>query len=744
MKKSLLFAVSALVLAGCSNDDALNNEFPVEGELLPINFSTGTKGAVTRADKTGKDAADLLGNNFVVEGVKGDGTTGTVVFDHYNVNYVEGTAGSTESNTTDWEYVGQDVNQLTEVAAQAVKYWDFSQAQYDFIAFSKGLNTEDVHTIFSKVDATKLGSTDAAYTAKGTVTQLMNCYIANLETVKKADYQTAIVTPKFRNMGAKVRVAFYETVPGYSIKDLKFYTDAEPITSSTVTTAAATLFTAGKELPGGTGTVSVSFPTVGDETNLDNNQAHILFVADDPDAKVSTLAFGGLNYIMGKELAEKSDAKYLGRASSEATYAGTSADAAYQFVLPTGTGHALNLRVSYTLEPIDGGPELIYVTGASAIVPAAYTNWQPNYAYTYIFKISKDTNGSTDGPDGPVGLFPITFDAVVMDDVEGGVQETITKVATPSITTYQQGIVVTENDEYNAGNIYTVVEDGRQLYSAADKCNTVGFVQLFTAGIEAGALQTINETTVDNCFNNGTWAGNAVSVTDANGKTLSLNKVTAAADFYVTDKIPAADAPHGVDVSVSAAVINATAPNTYVFQTLTLPAVYTAASGKYHEGVTYYSDQLGTLATGYAASTKLSDFYILLSPATDAEYAATAEPAGAKFHWTDGIKYFSRTGTGTTGDPYVYTEVTGLSDGASVEGLYRLVNPAKAAQYQKTTDDYYDAADTDYDLHPFYKKVGDAFVMVESTELTVGDNITTAYTLTSKAKYGYKVIKVVE
>ena len=226
MKKSLLFAASALVLAGCSNDEVLSPQGTVVDGPVAIRVSTGTKGTVTRADKTGQDAAELLGNNFVVEGIKGDGSSKTEVIDHYNVNYVYGTGGSTESNTPAWEYVGQDINQLTTVIAQAIKYWDFSQPQYDFIAFSKGKNTEAIDEYFSRADASKLGTTDAVYTVKGSVDALKGCYIADLVTVKKADYEDAIVTPKFRNMGAKVRVAFYETVPGYSVKNVKFYNAA--------------------------------------------------------------------------------------------------------------------------------------------------------------------------------------------------------------------------------------------------------------------------------------------------------------------------------------------------------------------------------------------------------------------------------------------------------------------------------------------------------------------------------------
>ena len=61
----------------------------------------------------------------------------------------------------------------------------------------------------------------------------MISYSATIQTSIQYQRQTKYnqaVTLTFRNMAAKVRVALYETVPGYSIKNVKFYTAeaAEP------------------------------------------------------------------------------------------------------------------------------------------------------------------------------------------------------------------------------------------------------------------------------------------------------------------------------------------------------------------------------------------------------------------------------------------------------------------------------------------------------------------------------------
>lgn len=151
MNKLFIAAASALALASCSSDDFLGEIQGNEqnGATSAINFG-GDTGKITRATSNGSDAADLLENNFVVVGFKGNKTDAAnnevYAFDHYNVNFKNGSAFSTESNRAGWEYVNQDMKvkgadkSLAQSGAsqQTIKYWDHSCASYDFIAFSMG------------------------------------------------------------------------------------------------------------------------------------------------------------------------------------------------------------------------------------------------------------------------------------------------------------------------------------------------------------------------------------------------------------------------------------------------------------------------------------------------------------------------------------------------------------------------------------------------------------------------------
>lgn len=471
MKKTYLFvAAAALLFVGCASDEYLPGEAPVQNTNGAILFSS-KKAAMTRADYYGKDAADLLNSKFVVEGTKGQSATPDykLVFDSYLVEYAEGTAGNTTTNTHDWEYVGKSLPTTNwgsnAIAAQTIKYWDYSTDQYDFLAYSLG------NSAVAKASAVNFSTLKTqAYTLTGTASELGKCYITDLVTVEKAKKEYGnVVTLKFRNFDAKIRLAMYETIPGYAVKDVVFYTDAT-LSTGAGTNKDATLYGAANCITtAGEYAVCVPTPSKTGETRTDKNKAHV---------KLNTATTSASYVQMGELTGQYVPAEYgltsnsyLGRTSNTATYAlGDGVGAKYYVqVLPHEDGNVLNLHVDYTLESIDGSGEEIKVVGATAQVPATYTQWKSNYAYTYLFKISDRSNGYTSGtegtdptdPDNPAGLYPITFDAVVINSVDDNVQETITTIGQLSTTTYAKGVNPTDNDEYVAGsNIYISVMDG--------------------------------------------------------------------------------------------------------------------------------------------------------------------------------------------------------------------------------------------------------------------------------------------
>lgn len=416
-------AIAALAFASCANDDFLgevpgNTPSAVNGK--EISFS-GEAGKMSRANKDNAEAAKALNYKFVVYGTKttsGATPSTQTVFDHYNVEWP--TTGS-----TGWDYIGKTKNTLNTTAdKQSKKYWDFSATKYNFVAFSFGTATQG--TGENEVEASKVSNNDAgySYTLTGKISELAKCYVANLEEATPTNYAVAnkSVSLTFRSLGTKVNLGLYETIDGYSVKDVKFYksaTDNEPTTTPTLYANSATL-------PKGTDKEKVTITFNTDKTPKvtwtelnTSNTAKPKGTRGENDgtsegstvtttAKTTYITFGELQKVAA-ESKEETGNNYIGRTNSQNASKPTTPIA----VLPCEAG-ALTLKVDYTLVSTDGSGETINVKGATATIPTTNTNWASNKIYTYIFKISDKTNGST--ADGHQGLYPITFDAVVTEN----------------------------------------------------------------------------------------------------------------------------------------------------------------------------------------------------------------------------------------------------------------------------------------------------------------------------------------
>lgn len=587
MKKYIFLAASVLTLASCTSDDFLGDtpgSTPTSANSA-IKFD-GNAGKISRANKTGKDAADLLDNNFVVVGFKNsDPNTQTLVFDHYNVNYGDKTATSTASNTKGWEYVGQEHNikglqdKLGSTTTQTIKYWDNSCPSYDFLAFSlgKGYKATGETTTTSYATPSSVNRqtlTTAAYTLKGDANTLGECYISDIKTVEKNTqtspngYSNTAVEMSFRHATSKVRIALYEYVPGYVINDVKFH-DAAYTAGSTYTEGDNT----GKLFGtfNNNGTLTIYFPTIGiaNKGNNDYNKAHISFNADtEANGTVNSKSFGNVNYGNEDENAITKGSTYLSQSAAKPSYCGEANNQYYITVLPAeNESKAATIRIDYTLTATDGSGETIKVKNATATIPAAYTAWKHGYAYTYIFKISQNTNGTTGTPGSDnEGLTAISFDAVVLDDIETGKQETITNMSECSITTYgfMNNKVTTNNEEYPAGaDIYATAYIPEHSCTVEEE-NTKGDFRapnnLYTVTIDDKAVQEINESSVLNAIEHGTKDANSDvwTVTDKNGKKLTVTKVKTG-----TSEVQKVPTEEGKELTINALKWTGTANTVY-------------------------------------------------------------------------------------------------------------------------------------------------------------------------------------
>ena len=672
----LFAAAVSVALASCTNE-ALVEQGPGTQEEIntAINFGFDFQKYTRGGDIAGTAAADLLGSNFYVAGTKGtEGTknpTENVVFNNYLVRYGINTAGTTESNTANWEYVGvtSDASHVklspAAVTAQTIKYWDYSTEQYDFLAFSTGTfkavattsgNADEIGVTAMKYGA-GLASDAVAYTFDlPSVAALKNTYITDIKEVKKANYGKE-VTLEFKNLGSKVRVALYETVPGYSVQagSVKFYTEDGTTDFTDDKGTAAALISESTNSFASKGTVAVYFHNVGtsNESNGNYNKASATVTPGAGDTKKT---FGDLSSdkFATAEGSETAGKLYLGRTLPTATFAGSTAASYYETVFPVSTSYPLTLRIDYTLIATDGQGETIEVKGAKAVVPATYTKWLPNYAYTYIFKISDNTNGWTGTGSEPSGLFPITFDAVVKEATDAqGEQTTITTVATPTITTYQQGHTYETNEYSKAGKkLYVQVMDNNhtpavlvgssadalyklntQTSDATPKNRSVLYAVSDANATEAKVMDALEKRTTELSADNVKGRNNLTLIKNAN-----INNTVTSIENGVDDNPITVAAGEAAMIAISG--LN-TGTYAYVYD-------YTASA---KTTVTEY--QPVTVTPGSAIDGTTKTYYYIATTALDAIAVTTAEETV-----DNDYLYFSKTTNGTTTTTYSYISVS--------------------------------------------------------------------------------------
>lgn len=467
MKKYIFLAASALTLASCTSDDFLGDttgSTPTSANSA-IKFD-GNAGKISRAtSNTASTVQEKLDYQFKIYGVKSGATEGsyTDVFKNYSIWYNK---NKTTSNTDEWEYVGEKNDNYpiptttTSIKIennQSIKYWDYSSKDYHFVAGSPiDAFTYKLKDGTGDIESAEIKGLGGHIKAKatGTGNTFNPVYVAEPKVVKKANYKEAVQF-NFVRQQSMVRVGIYEIIPGYEITDIKFYKygDNNELTKSTdnniiLTSSTADYFVGGENVNGtinynweGT-TPTYSFNYTGDYTKSKDWYAGAI-----TGVKATTSAATTISDLYGTDGDMDNTNGYF-------------------IVMPTlaADPSAILIKCDYTLKSTDGSNEEIHVKGATAAIPAAYSKWDINTRYTYLFKISENTNGTTGGSDDPAGLYPITFNAAVTemtDKTEG----TTTTFTAPSITTYQKGSVEGNTIKYVANkNIdVTVLNDKAEV-----------------------------------------------------------------------------------------------------------------------------------------------------------------------------------------------------------------------------------------------------------------------------------------
>ena len=436
MKTNLFCAVAVLALASCSSD-SLVGDSPVTNEA-PIAFTVGQRN-ITRAE--GDPSLESTGHyNFGVWAYK-TRTTGTptsqLVMENYLVGYSNGSdKGYDKSNASTWaDKAGQDTDHKsawfyeklgkkeytydgdkfykaseTEFMSandyQYLRYWDLAYTNTNFYAYapykSSGVSFSG-KTLTVDKEANTAGYNDAA----------KHDFIYAAAQATNADQKD--VKLSFKHLGAQVKVAFRESVPGYKVQlidvtDANSGIQATPANAATAT-AAATYYTESG--------ATINFENISNITVAPVTTGATAVSTNLKFAVPTTTAQGLVSYKKGE-----SSTEYI--VLPETAYNdATSSDVYYAVVQPSESETGFTFHVSYILIAEDNG-ETITVRDARVFVPAEQVRWASNTSYTYNFTISKVSTGTTNpgatieltNPTVPTDptVCPIVFDGATISD----------------------------------------------------------------------------------------------------------------------------------------------------------------------------------------------------------------------------------------------------------------------------------------------------------------------------------------
>lgn len=528
MKKFLLMAAVATTLVNCSSDFDLSEGQGGGGVSDVIGFQVQGRNSIKRG--TLQEAKHY---NFGVFAYKSSDQTNNIM-DNYLVGYFDPKGYSTSGSTvgdqpsqvdgkSHWmyeglgydefhgNYAGEVVNPGTKyasnVAKQYLRYWDKSAPTTNFYAYVPYLNASPTAAggTVSYVDGTAQGG------ASNTDTYVMTFPNGTIkhgyDDVQAYEYMYAStqvaaanyghdVQLAFKRLNAKVNIKFWEDIPGYSVHMI----DLGNVAGHDWTISAVPSIKDGT-----TGTYGYTLGEI-----YTHNGVKIQF---NPDASVYEIKqYEGTTTHAPLEFATPTAAT-IGESRIEATLSPTT-----YFAIPkynTGavlSNTAANIGDNGTLEPklaktgltfhvsyelISTTGEKITVNDATVHVDKDYCKWEENKAYTYIFKITTNSNGTTGGTPDPtnpsvpteMALYPIVFDNCTVEEwVDNESEWEITDAAN---TWYDVKLSTYSFDNTAAQNItVTVDRTSKNPISGTASALTPANTELSVTGPNGAAIIT--------------------------------------------------------------------------------------------------------------------------------------------------------------------------------------------------------------------------------------------------------------
>ena len=480
MKRLTVLFSASLLLAACAADEVINTEKQPSAEV-PITFSTMRQN-VTRA------ASMLEDNNLYNFGVwaskvSSGASNAQAVMANYLVGYSDGvskgydktngstwagSAGTTSDHTSQWFYEGLGKSQYTYDGSagfykasdtgymsandnQYLRYWDLAYTYTNFYCYTpyqaSGVtcNVNADGSAVMEFSGTTLrdrydNPLNSNYDGDGTDASKTEFMYAGVQATN-ASLQDIIVP--FKHMGSQVFMRFYEDIPGYKVEIIELSGDDGNMGSLTgdvtkgiqatpsVKNADGTTYSLGSYNTTSGATItfatnaSASFAASGNgATSSSDNLMFKIPSANESYTTVSVPSGFGANLTdlagLGSTTHKIIPEKVNTGATQDYSWSPT---VYYPVPQPAGqTGY--NLHITYRIIA-DDNKEVITVHNANVYVSPDQADWGDNKRYTYTFRFTKNSTGTTNPgdainptsptPDATAGLFPIVFDNCSID-----------------------------------------------------------------------------------------------------------------------------------------------------------------------------------------------------------------------------------------------------------------------------------------------------------------------------------------
>lgn len=344
----LLSALTALAVVSCGgSDDASTPEPPVPPQPkvdAPIAFSGSLSEGESESHARTRAATTPLSDThktFKVWGYKNTNESAAEnVMQNYTVNYTSGSAGTTTSNSSGWEYVNQQPGGGTE---QSIKYWDFTANDYRFFGYAG-----------SGVTPSYSSSGDANHPSVS-LSFAVDATTANLTTLSAS-------TPLYSKLWHKNGSAIASDISPVTLEFLQPYVKVRFLFRQSESAETIFILTEQSFRPTDTnkkiytkGTFTTTYPLAGTSTE---EMWNVTPGTEDTDYLTA------LTQDYYEAASDETDPNILAHQKK------------WYVVLPTVSQGTYTLTVKVNNDP------------RTVVVPEQYMDWLPGYEYTYVFKIT--------------------------------------------------------------------------------------------------------------------------------------------------------------------------------------------------------------------------------------------------------------------------------------------------------------------------------------------------------------------